>query len=199
MKWRSDQNLLRYAEEYKAKYLQYDCEKNPQLGMMGVFLASLDESIRCKVWERENLSSTMMELFDIVIRLGDVREVGRSKTLSGKKPFERSFGSGKSKFAKRKWDTRDEPEGGSSGKLATPKSFIKRPKRVDAKDATKKGLCFKCGKSGHIARECREGGSGNVQLNSTAIAPRQAEELETLINVKEPTFKRGHRVLESLS
>ena len=45
MKWRSDQNLSRYAKEYKSKYLYYDCLKNPQLGMMGAFLASLDESI----------------------------------------------------------------------------------------------------------------------------------------------------------
>ena len=52
MKWRNDQNLLRYAEEYKAKYLQLDCENNPHLGMMGSFLASLDENIRRKVWER---------------------------------------------------------------------------------------------------------------------------------------------------
>jgi len=37
IKWRSDQNLSRYVEEYKSKYLQFDCEKNPQLGMMGRF------------------------------------------------------------------------------------------------------------------------------------------------------------------
>ena len=49
MKWRNDLNLSRYAEEYKAKYLQFDFEKDLQLGMMGTFVASLDESIRCKV------------------------------------------------------------------------------------------------------------------------------------------------------
>jgi hypothetical protein len=89
MKWRSDQNLSRYAEEYKSKYLQFDCEKNPQLGMMGAFLASLDETVRRKVWERENLPTTMLELLDVVIRLGDAREVVRSETPTGKKPFER--------------------------------------------------------------------------------------------------------------
>jgi hypothetical protein len=144
MKWRSDQNLSRYAEEYKSKYLQFDCEKNPQLGMIEAFLASLDETVRRKVWERENLPTTMLELFDVVIRLGDAREVGRSETPTGKKPFKRSFGGNKPKFAKRKWESKEDPERGSSGKLATPKGFVKRPKRVDAKDATKKVLRFKC-------------------------------------------------------
>ena len=80
----------------------------------------------------------MMNLLDVVIRLGDVREVRRSYAPSGKKPFERSFRSTKPKFMKREWDTREESKGGSSGKPTTPKSFVKRPKRVDAKVATKK-------------------------------------------------------------
>ena len=67
MKWWSEQNLFRYAEEYKAKFLQFDCEKNPGLGMMGSFLTSLDENIRRKVWERQRLPTTMLELFDVVI------------------------------------------------------------------------------------------------------------------------------------
>ena len=41
---------------------------------------------------------------------------------------------------------------GSSGKPAIPKSFNKRPKRVDAKEPTKKRLCFKCGNACHIAK-----------------------------------------------
>ena len=191
--------MSRYAEEYKSKYLQYDCEKNLQLSMMGAFLASLDESIRCKVWERENLPTTMLELLNVVIWLGNAREVGRSEALTGKKPFERFFGGNKPKFAKQKWEPKEDPEGGSSGKPATPKGFVKRPKRVDAKDVMKKGLCFTCGKAGHVARDCREGGTGKVECNSTMISPRQAEELETLIKDRGPTFKRGHKVLESLS
>ena len=77
MKWKPDQSLARYAEEYKAKYLQYKCEENPQLEMMGAFLASLDETIRRKVWECEKLPETMLELLNTVIRLGDARKLGR--------------------------------------------------------------------------------------------------------------------------
>lgn len=120
--------------------------------MMRAFLASLDKSIRRKVWERENLPTTMLELLDVVIQLSDAREVGHSETLNGKKPFERSFGGNKPKFAKIMWESKEDPKGGSSGKPATPKIFVKRPKRVDAKDATKKDLCFKCGKASHVAR-----------------------------------------------
>ena len=74
MKWRSEQNLSRYAEEYKAKFLQFDCGKNPNLGMMGSFQASLDENICRKVWERERLPTTKLELLDVVIRLCDARK-----------------------------------------------------------------------------------------------------------------------------
>lgn len=74
-----------------------------------------------------------------------------------------------------------------------------QPKRLDVKDAMKKDLCFKCGKAGHIERECREGRTGKIELNSSTISPRQPEELEIIIKYKIPTFKRGHKVLESLS
>ena len=43
--------------------------------MMGLFLASVDENIHRKVWERENLPATMMKLLDLIIRLGDARGV----------------------------------------------------------------------------------------------------------------------------
>ena len=140
----------------------------------------------------------MLELLDVVIRLGDAREVGRAETPAAKKPYERFPGGNKPKFPKRKWESKEDPEG-PSGKPTMRKAFVKRPKRVDAKDATKKGLCFKCRKAGHLAKECREGGSGKVELNSTTISPRQNEELNFLIKDKKPTFKRGHKVLESLS
>lgn len=48
MKWRPKQNLSMYVEEYKSKYLQYDCGKNPQLRIMGAFLVRLVETIWCK-------------------------------------------------------------------------------------------------------------------------------------------------------
>ena len=91
MKWRNEQNLSRYAEEYKAKYLQLDCEKNPQLKMMGSFLATLNENIRRKVWERKNLSATIMKLLDLVIHLGKVREVSRPIILNGKRSSKKAF------------------------------------------------------------------------------------------------------------
>ena len=40
---------------------------------------------------------------------------------------------------------------------------------------------------GHVTKECREGGASKVELNSTTILPRQAEELETLNKEKRPT------------
>ena len=51
MRWRLDQKLSRNAEEYKIKYLQYGYKKNPQIGMMGSFLMSLDDTCRWKMWE----------------------------------------------------------------------------------------------------------------------------------------------------
>ena len=48
-------------------------------------------------------------------------------------------------------------------------------KQVHSMDAIKKGLCFKCGKPGHMMRECRDGGDGNVELNSTTIAPLEKQ------------------------
>ena len=120
---------------------------------MGSFLAWLDENIRRKVWERERLPNTMLELLDVVIRLGDAREISWSETTNGKRPFEKTFGGGKHKFPKRKYEPRDEGEERSVGKLITPKGFVKRTKRVDPKDASKKGFCFKCGKADHMARE----------------------------------------------
>ena len=65
MKWMNDQNLSRYDEAYNCKYLRFDYENSPRLGMMGMFLASLDESIRRKVWKRESLPTTMMELLNV--------------------------------------------------------------------------------------------------------------------------------------
>ena len=70
--------------------------------MMGSFLASLDENIRRKVWERENLPTTMLELLDVVLRLGDARDVSRLETNSGKRPFAKRFGGANHKFSKRK-------------------------------------------------------------------------------------------------
>jgi hypothetical protein len=43
------------------------------------------------------------------------------------------------------------------------------------------------------------GGTGKIECNSTTISPREVEELETLIKDRGQTFKRGHKVLESLS
>lgn len=154
--------------------------------MMGAFFASLHEPIRCKVWKRENLPTTMLELLDIGISLGDAREVGCSETQNGKTYYEMSFRVNKPKFAKWKWELTKNPEGNFNGKLATPKKFVKRHKWVDTKDAIKIGLCFQCG---HIARECHEGGTGNVELKSTTILAMQAEEFNTLIKNKRPILK----------
>lgn len=52
---------------FKSKYLQFNCEKNLQLGIIGTFIASLDVSIRRKVWERESLPTKMIKLLDVVI------------------------------------------------------------------------------------------------------------------------------------
>ena len=51
-----------------------------------------------------------------------------------------------------------------------------------------------------MVRECREGGGGKVELNSTMIAPpkRQAD-WPPATSTNGSVFKQGHRVLESLS
>lgn len=109
--WGNDQNLSRYAEEYKAKYLQLDCENNLQLGMMGSFLASLDENIRRKVWERKNLPTSMIKLLDVVIRLRDAKDISCPEIPNGKRPFEKNFGSRKHKFPKRKYKLKKKVKG----------------------------------------------------------------------------------------
>lgn len=48
MKWRNDKNISRYAEEYKAKYLEFDWEKNLKLKIMGLFLVSPDNQFDAK-------------------------------------------------------------------------------------------------------------------------------------------------------
>ena len=101
----------------------------------------------------------MMELLDLVIRLVDAREVSRPDIPNGKRSLEKAFGAGKHKFSKRRFESKDEGEGISVGKPTIPKSYVKRAKRVDPKDATKKGLCFKCGNAGHMARKCCESGA----------------------------------------
>lgn len=146
----------------------------------------------------------MMELFDVMIRLGDAREMSFHDTLSGKRSFEKTFGSNKDKFPKRKYKAIEEPDERCSDKPITPQSEVKRPTWVEAEDATKKKLCFSYGKAGYITRVYREGvsGGGEVELNSiTILSPeKQTEKLHTT-SIKESmsTFKRKHRVLESLS
>ena len=143
--------------------------------MIDSFLASLDENIRRKVWKRENLPTTTMKLLDLVIRLGDAKEVSRPKIPNGKRSFEKAFGGGKHKFPKRQFESKEEGEGGSVGKPTTSKSYVKWAKPVDPKDATKKILYFKCEKAGHMAQECREGGGGNVVLTSIMIVPPERQ------------------------
>ena len=88
MKWHNDQIFLKYIKEYKAKYLQFDCEKNPRLDMIGAFLTRLHESFWCKLWKRENHPTTMMELLDVMIRLGNARKIGRVGRGLSKRPSE---------------------------------------------------------------------------------------------------------------
>ena len=48
--------------------------------------------------------------------------------MNAKRPFKKNFGGGKHKFLKRKYELRDDGEGGSVGKPTTPKGFVKRAK-----------------------------------------------------------------------
>jgi hypothetical protein len=51
-----------------------------------------------------------------------------------------------------------------------------------------------------MARECREGGRGKVELNSTMVAPPERQVNWPPANsINENVFKRGHRVIKSLS
>ena len=112
----------------------------------------------------------------------------------------RVSGGRKQKFLKRKYERKEEGEGGSVGKPTKPKGYVKRAKRIDLKDASRKGLCFKCGKTDHMARESHEGGGGKVELNSSTIAPTKRQADWPPANaINGSVFKRGHRVLESLS
>lgn len=167
MKWKGD-NLARYPEEYKSKYLQYKCEENPGLGMMGAFLASLDETIRRKVWEREKLPETMMELFDVVIRLGDAREVGfQENPLQKPKGFEKNFqtqGGGPKFKNKRRFENKGFGGGNTSNEGSKPKFPNKKSKRVNLQEAQDKNLCFKCGGPGHRASNCPHKAKVSLEL-----------------------------------
>lgn len=64
----------------------------------------------------------------------------------------------------------------------------------------RKNLCFKCDKAIHLWKEYREGGGGNIELNSTTIALPERQNVRphtTSINESVTTFKRGHWMLES--
>ena len=92
------------------------------------------------------------------------------------RPFKKTFGSGKHKFPKRKYEVKEESEGGSSGKPTTPRSYVKRAKQVESKNTTKKCLCFKYGGGSFGEGVSRERGR-KIELNSITIAPpeRQAD------------------------
>lgn len=94
----------------------------------------------------------------------DARELSCPEIPSIRKLFEKKFGGGKSKFLKRKFEAKKETEGGLRWKPNTPKGQLKRVKWVGAKDAIKKGLCFKCGSADHMARDCRECAKGGVKV-----------------------------------
>lgn len=97
-----------------------------------------------------------MELLDVVIRLEDARKLDRNETLSVKRPFKKSFKGGKHKFSKRKFETKEEAEGGMSSNPQTPKGPIKWVKWIGTKDVIKKGLYFKYGNPSHMTKECHE-------------------------------------------
>jgi hypothetical protein len=173
MRWRFDQNLLRYAQEYKSRYLQYGCKKNPQLGLMGAILATLNKNVCRKVWEREALPPTILELLDLVIRLGDVCEYARPNESQGEK---KTFNSHFKLKAKYNFCARQPADVTESFKSHLELNQ-KRTKRVDVKEAQKNNLCFKCRFSGHMSRDCQkkckannEGRASHYhQLNDNAI------------------------------
>jgi hypothetical protein len=66
----------------------------------------------------------MMELLDVVIRLGNAREVSRPKIPNGKRPFKKSFGDGKNKLSKRKYEPNEKDEGESVGKPTTLEGYV---------------------------------------------------------------------------
>lgn len=103
-----------------------------------------NESIRRKVFEREHLFATMMNLLDVKILLGFARDLDHPDTPSAKMSFKKNFGGRKRKFSKHNFEIKYEVEDGIGSKPITPKSQVMWPKRIDAKEATKKIICFKC-------------------------------------------------------
>lgn len=83
---------------------------------MGAFLASPCEFVRRKVWEQENLPIAIMELLDIVMRLGDAIELGHHINPDAKHPFEKSFGRRKNKFPTKKGRAKEDAENGLGSK-----------------------------------------------------------------------------------
>lgn len=90
-----------------------------------------------------------------------------------------------------------------SSKLQIYKSQFKWTKQIDAQDATKKDLCFKCGNLDHMAKEYHECMKNciKVELNSMSIVSTesQVKRLSMTLDEEVDYVQMWHQVLKSLS
>lgn len=94
----------------------------------------------------------MIDLLEIVIHLGNAKELGSQVTQSSNQMLGAALGSAsggtyKGMFQKCKFEAKKNQEGG--GNNSFPK---KKTQLVDLNVAEEKETCFKCGKLGHFAK-----------------------------------------------
>lgn len=74
---------------------------------------------------RKNLPTAMMELVDVIIHLGDARELGWNDILSMKRLFQKHFRGGKHKSSKHKSEAKENARGEINSRSQTPNNSFK--------------------------------------------------------------------------
>lgn len=157
------------------------------------------------MWERDKLSKMMLELLNIVICLGDARDLSEQDNQRGNKTLETAFGSNaggshKGNFLKRKFEAKANQE--DRGSKA---SFKKKAGQVDLKVAKENGTCYKYGEPDQCAKDYKVIGKNDKVLRSITLEVEPIINGSLELNAKDEAaeskllLQRGNMVLKNIN